>query len=686
MNFENPVWLIIAPLIVLSVAGLIAFGLKQRNALLSQFAAARLLGQLTEKVSTRRALVKGGLVLLAVALICISLARPQYGMELVERKARGLDIVFALDSSRSMLATDLRPTRLERAKLAIIDLVERLESDRIGLVVFAGNAFLQTPPTLDYSAFRESLKSVGPDSISRGGSNIGQALREAVKAFPKDDNVKLVVLLTDGEDLEEQAVDTARKVADDGIKVYSIGIGTPEGAYLKVRSENGGEEFIRDANGQPVRSRLDEATLQKISRLTGGNYSRLEGQSLETLYNSVLATLPREERESELRETPVERYQWLLLAAIFCLMLEPLIRRRLKASAQLITAFILLSVIVPSPSHADTDIQDAEERELSPKDLDKEIAPEKAVTDPRVIYNQAHKSLMKGNYAEARDLLKKVIESSDDILLERDALYNMGHAINQMGEEALRAQDFKTAAENWQRAEELFKSANELDPTDTASLDDAQQLATRRRALEEFLEQQKSQEQQMDNSREQNPQQDSQTESNPNEQGQNESPPNNGSSQSDDPQSDKSFSQEEQESSGENSSGQEQSEKKEDGTQSESTNPGETADDSTEQNPGIEESSEGKAEDRQQQNEEAVSENENENSPEGESDAVVPETTTQDATSSAAPESAANPENVNLSEARLLLDSLRNDEHLLPFSESTGENRSSRRQAETRNW
>ena len=296
----------------------------------ADFAAARLLDQLTEKANQFLTWIKAGLVLLAITLIGIALSRPQYGVESIERKARGLDIVFVLDSSKSMLATDLRPSRLERAKLAITDLVDRLESDRVGLVVFSGNAFLQTPPTLDYREFLKNLGSVGPGSISRGGSNIGQALREATKAFPKDDNFKAVVLLTDGEDLEEQAIDTAQKVAKDGIKVFAIGIGTPEGIYLKVRTDGGTEEFVRDSSGQPVRSQLDEVTLQKIAQLTGGSYSRLSAQSLDSLYNSVLATLPRNERESEFREIPIERYQWALGAAIILLIAESLIRRRGK--------------------------------------------------------------------------------------------------------------------------------------------------------------------------------------------------------------------------------------------------------------------------------------------------------------------------------------------------------------------
>ena len=296
MTFENQHWLTFTPLIVLLFAGLFAFGLRRREALLSRFAAARLLDQLTEKASQQRTLLKAGLVLLALALIGVALARPQYGVDWIERKARGLDIVFVLDSSKSMLATDLRPTRLDRAKLAIIDLVKRLESDRIGLVAFAGNAFLQTPPTLDYSAFRENLDSIGQTSISRGGSDIGRAIREAAKAFPKDNNFKVVILLTDGEDQELQAIDTAREVAKDGIKIYTIGIGTPEGEYLKVRNAQGTEEFIRDSSGQPVRSQLDERTLQKIAQLTGGSYSRLSDQSLNTLYNSVLTSIGEERR------------------------------------------------------------------------------------------------------------------------------------------------------------------------------------------------------------------------------------------------------------------------------------------------------------------------------------------------------------------------------------------------------
>ena len=170
MNFANHIWLYLAPAIFLAAFALILRGLRKREHLLAKFAARRLLGQLTERAALGRSLLKAALLTLGLAAIAIALSRPQYGIEWSERKARGLDIVFVLDSSKSMLATDLRPNRLARAKLAVLDLVERLESDRVGLVAFAGQAFLQTPPTLDYAAFRESLEAVGPSSLSRGGS------------------------------------------------------------------------------------------------------------------------------------------------------------------------------------------------------------------------------------------------------------------------------------------------------------------------------------------------------------------------------------------------------------------------------------------------------------------------------------------------------------------------------------
>lgn len=675
MTFENQHWLTFTPLIVLLFAGLFAFGLRRREALLSRFAAARLLDQLTEKASQQRTLLKAGLMLLALALIGVALARPQYGVDWIERKARGLDIVFVLDSSKSMLATDLRPTRLDRAKLAIIDLVKRLESDRIGLVAFAGNAFLQTPPTLDYSAFRENLDSIGQTSISRGGSDIGRAIREAAKAFPKDNNFKVVILLTDGEDQEQQAIDTAREVAKDGIKIYTIGIGTPEGEYLKVRNAQGTEEFIRDSSGQPVRSQLDERTLQEIAQLTGGSYSRLSDQSLNTLYNSVLATLPREERESELQEARIERFQWALSAACILLVLEIFIRRRSKASIQLAVIIATTSLLLPIPSEAQelepaTAPTESLELPLPPTQESPEAIIQEVETDPRVLYNQAHAQLDAGDYAEATRLYEAAIELSEDVSLERDALYNMAHSINQVGEAALEAQDFEAAIESWKQAEALFKSANEIDSSDAISIEDATSIEARRNALEEFLKQQEPQEQE-----DQEDSEDSE-ESEDGEEGEEEEPED-GEEGEDQSEQSEEESGEEGEESEQGQDGDEQSDQE--GDESESSE-GEESDEPSE---GEDTESTGDpAEDMEQQaEEEAASEGEEATDEESSESPQPTEGAEGDADGEMMPM-----EGMSISEAQDLLDSLRGSEQLLPFSDPSDETRQSNSNRELRDW
>jgi Ca-activated chloride channel family protein len=675
MTFENQLWLTFTPLIVLLFAGLFAFGFRRRETLLSRFAAARLLDQLTEKASQQRTLLKACLILLALALIGVALARPQYGVDWIERKARGLDIVFVLDSSKSMLATDLRPTRLDRAKLAIIDLVKRLESDRIGLVAFAGNAFLQTPPTLDYSAFRENLDSIGQTSISRGGSDIGRAIREAAKAFPKDNNFKVVILLTDGEDQEQQAIDTAREVAKDGIKIYTIGIGTPEGEYLRVRNAQGTEEFIRDSSGQPVRSQLDERTLQEIAQLTGGSYSRLSDQSLNTLYNSVLATLPREERESELQEARIERYQWALSAVCILLILEIFIRRRSKASIQLAVIIATTSLLLPTPSEAQnlepaTAPTESLELPLPPTQESPEAIIHEPETDPRVLYNQANTQLEAGDYTEATRLYEEAIKLSENVSLERDALYNMAHAINQVGEAALEAQDFEAAIESWKQAEALFKSANEIDSSDAISIEDATSIEARRNALEEFLKQQEPQDQEDQEDSEDSEESEESADGDEGEQDEQQ--------QGDEGEDQGDQSEEE---SGNPQDGEESGEQSDqEGNESESSE----GEDSEEPGESTESTGDPAEDMEQQADEQAAGEGEEATDEEG-SESPQPNTGEEgEAADGTAREMAL--EGMSISEAQDLLDSLRGSERLLPFSDPSDETRQSNSNRELRDW
>ncbi|MDQ8193214.1 VWA domain-containing protein [Coraliomargarita sp. SDUM461004] len=483
MSFEEPIWLSLTPLVCLLFAAILAYGFRRRDALLSRFAASRLLEQLTEQASLSRTWIKSTSILLAVLAIGIALSRPQLGVEWSERKARGLDIVFVLDSSKSMLATDLRPTRLDRAKLAIIDLLERLESDRIGLVAFAGQAFLQTPPTLDYSAFRESLDAIDPGIMTSGGSDLGNAIKEAAEAFPTESNVKVVVLLTDGEDLGGHATQAAEAAQEDGIQVFAIGIGTPEGEYLKIRNQQGIEEYVRDADGQPVRSQLDEDTLQQIAHATGGSYSRLSSASLDQLYRSVIATLPREERASELQEIRIERFQWPLFIAVALLVMEILIRRR--RSVHIHANLILLSLLLATTTETQAQV-DSPTEPLSP-------AKTEQPTDARNIYNAAYDALTAGDYESAIRDYQTAIAHTDDLMLQRDALYNLGYATYQQGRSSYKSGDPQTALEQIKKAETLYQSAQEIDPEDTSIQQDLEQITAVREAIEKLIEEQQQQ-------------------------------------------------------------------------------------------------------------------------------------------------------------------------------------------------
>jgi Ca-activated chloride channel family protein len=218
-------------------------------------------------------MIKQLMLILAVAGIGVTMARPQWGEQADPGQTLGQDILFALDCSRSMLAADVTPTRLQRAKLAILDFIHRRSSaGRIGLVAFAGQAFLQCPLTYDYAAFEETLNAIDERTIPIPGTDIGGALDEAFRATPKGDQQKILILLTDGEDLEKTGIRTAEALAKKNVVVFTIGVGTPAGAEIRVLNEQGRADVLRDNKGEVVQSRLDEATLRSIAQATRGTY------------------------------------------------------------------------------------------------------------------------------------------------------------------------------------------------------------------------------------------------------------------------------------------------------------------------------------------------------------------------------------------------------------------------------
>ena len=328
-HFEKPAWLLLAVAAPILLAGLQRYAAKARRRQLAHVASPRFVTELTSSHSPFRRQIKNALLLLAFALMGVALARPQWGELTSTQRALGEDVVFALDCSRSMLATDVQPDRLQRAKLAIYDFVRRYGRGRVGLVAFAGSAFLQCPLTLDYDAFDQALQSVNDKTIPVPGTDLGKALQEAARAMDAQSRRKLVVLVTDGGDLEKSGVSTAESLADEGVVVFTIGVGTPAGAEIRFRDPSGKMELVRDAQGHVVHSRLDEKTLRAIAKATDGDYYPLGplGEGLLKV-RSAVETLDRTARTARTRAQGVERFHLPVAAALALIVAESLIGTR----------------------------------------------------------------------------------------------------------------------------------------------------------------------------------------------------------------------------------------------------------------------------------------------------------------------------------------------------------------------
>src|SRR5438105_1672364 len=268
MTFAHPniLWLLI-----LLPPGLLAFfwwSERTRQELVRKFIQARLLPSLTVGISPLRQKLRAGALVGAVICLLLALARPQWGFDWQEVKQRGLDIVVAIDTSKSMLAEDIAPNRLARAKLAALDLMQQAKSDRLGLVAFAGSAFLQCPLTIDDAAFRQSVEALDVNAIPEGGTALAEAIDTAATAFKEGDNHKVLVLLTDGEDQDSDALQAAKKAGEAGVQIFTIGIGSAEGEILRVKDAKGRSDYIRDDQGNVVKSHLNEAILREIAGAT----------------------------------------------------------------------------------------------------------------------------------------------------------------------------------------------------------------------------------------------------------------------------------------------------------------------------------------------------------------------------------------------------------------------------------
>lgn len=328
-HFADPDWLWLAFFGPVALLVLHQYSAWRRRQQLAQIASPEFLAELTRSHSRVRRALKNSLLVVALVGMGVALARPQWGEQTEASHVYGQDVVFLLDCSRSMLATDVSPSRLQRAKFAILDFVQRQGHGRVGLVAFAGQAFLQCPLTFDYGAFQDALMMVDDKAIPVPGTDIGRALEEGFHALDRNERQKLLVLLTDGEDLEKQGIREAETLAKQGVVVFTIGVGTAAGAEIQMFNERGQPELVRDSKGEVVRSHMDEATLRSIAEATHGTYYPLGpvGEGLAKV-RLALEDLSNSSGAAPARKLGVDRFHWPVAAALLLLVVESLVGTR----------------------------------------------------------------------------------------------------------------------------------------------------------------------------------------------------------------------------------------------------------------------------------------------------------------------------------------------------------------------
>jgi Ca-activated chloride channel family protein len=502
MSFEHPHLLWFLMVILPALLAFFWWARRAKAKLVAQFIAVRLLSNLTVGVSTGRQKARMILVLAAAALLIIALARPQIGFSWEEARSRGLDVVVAIDTSKSMLATDVAPNRLRRAQLAALDLKRLARMDRLGLVAFAGSAFLQCPLTLDDEAFRQSVEALDVNIIPQGGTALSEAIAAAKSAFKEgNDNHKVLVLFTDGEDNEGNAQEAAKAAGKDGLRIFTIGVGTANGELLRVTDTQGRTEFIKDADGNAVKSRLNEALLHDMAQETGGFFMLLSGaNTMNVLYERGLAPLPKSDLASQKVKRQHERYQWLLGLVIVLLLAEMFLpeRKAVKvkadaaasptnastAKAAALVALLLWPALTwAGPGRALKQYQDGRyERALEEYERSLKSKPD----DPRLHFNAGAAAFQMEDYEPALEHLNSAL-ITQEVPLQQRAYYNIGNTQFRLGEAAQEPQKKQGL---WEQSIKSYDSALKLDPKD-ADAEFNRQLVKRK--LEELKQQQQQQ-------------------------------------------------------------------------------------------------------------------------------------------------------------------------------------------------
>ena len=437
----------------------------------------RLRGQLAGAASPGRRRTRFSLLLAGLGALILAAAAPRVGYETRDVHRRGLDVIVIADVSKSMLAKDLPPSRLVRAKLAVQDLTMQLQGDRLGLVAFAGNAFLQAPLTLDYDAVLAAAE-LDTDLIPRGGTNLGGAIDLALEAFGKaEGGNRAIILFSDGEPTDDseqgKGLAAAARAAEAGVRIYTVGFGTPEGALIPLGDQG---SFVRDQDGKTVHSALNEGGLTALAKAANGFYVRFTGDgSIKTVVEQGLSQLKASEIDTRQARRPIERYQWPLGAAMLLLTLAallserrrtrdmpPPIPRQPRAPAAVAMGLLVLLAFLPQGR-----AEDAQSAPPSGNALDLYRAgqygeayrafEDLAKRNPQIDslqFNAGASAYMGKQYDDALEAFNKTLTSPDPNL-QAKANYNFANTLFRRGEGQ---EDRDKKIKDWRNAVEHYKS------------------------------------------------------------------------------------------------------------------------------------------------------------------------------------------------------------------------------------
>ena len=420
-RFEDPIYLYL--LVLIPILVLIHFlMLRRQKKRLRKFGDLELVRQLMPNVSDFRPLVKFWLLLGALALLIVVLARPQFGNKISHEKRTGIETIICMDISNSMLAEDVTPSRLDRAKMMVENLVDHFTNDKIGLIVFAGDAFVQLPITSDYVSAKMFLSSITPAMISTQGTDIAAAINMAAHSFTQEENIgKAIIVITDGEDHEGGALEAAKEAKAKGMNTYVLGVGSPNGAPIPI----GNGDYMKDNSGQTVMSALNEQMCRQLADAGSGAYIHVENNSnAQEQLDNELDKLSKKETSSTIYSDFDEQFQAVAIIVLLLLILEvcileiknPMLKNvsLFKRSKKVAAVAVLLLVAVGVQAQSD-----------------------------RQLIRQGNKQYRKGNVAEAEVSYRKAVERNER---NPQANYNLGNSLMAQRKDSLAITQLEKAA------------------------------------------------------------------------------------------------------------------------------------------------------------------------------------------------------------------------------------------------